>query len=107
MPTELVELQGAIHSSAFSAERVWATLLSLATLHDFEECWLLEEGGGDTMVDLAWAWLRAEEGRFPLLQQHTSHLLAEAKKQIKNGWEKDHVRCAVCFSAEHRLAALR
>lgn len=110
MPRELLELRGAIaascssgaaaaepSSSSFNAERLWATLLSIATLQDFEESWLLEERGGAsgmeaTVVDLAWAWVRAQERAFPLLAEHTGRLLLQARDQIKNGWEKDHVR---------------
>lgn len=71
------------------APRVWATLLSVATLSRFDECVLAsrDEEADSTIVDRAWGWLRLQADASPQLSRLLPELQEEARRFVEDGWE--------------------
>lgn len=94
LPPELRELCGAKRRGRppLDALRLWATLLSVASLQRFEESILVSRDGeaDETLVDRAYTWLGMQEEAEPELRRLMPGLVAEAQRVVEGAWEQVH-----------------
>lgn len=73
--------------------RVWATILSVASLHRLDECWRVSPDGAadETIIDRAMGWLKIQQARCPALDDVTiSECLEEAMRFVVHSWKPAH-----------------
>lgn len=77
---------------ASSVQRVWATVLSVATLLRLQECCLVSSPGeaDETVVDRALGWLNLQEHFCPGLERMIPDLLEEADRLVADSWDVVH-----------------
>lgn len=97
IPPALLELRGKYRGggkggTAINVTRIWATIVSVATLLRFDESWLVSGDGeaDETIVDRAMGWLEIQVFKFPELDERLANLLGEANALVAESWELAH-----------------